>query len=136
MIRLIDYGKEVGINIGNEFKWYPKIDITVSSNKDAQVSLFDKGELIVSANTEEYNIPYELSVKDLVFLIKKILTLPEEIEVVIEDKITLEDIYKQLIYMSTLQIESINIISNQVDMSSILIEELKVQTELLKELNT
>ena len=53
MIRLIDYGIEVGINISNEFKWYPKTDITVSSDKDAKVSLFDKGELKNQGTFEE-----------------------------------------------------------------------------------
>ena len=134
MIRLIDYGIEVGINIANEFKWYPKTDITVSSDKDAKVSLFDKGELIVSASTEEYSVPYELSVKDLVFLIKKILTLPAEDEVVTEYEFTLEDIYKQqLIANSTLNSMLISL-NRVVDLNSSLIDEQMVTNKMLKKI--
>ena len=134
MIRLIDYGKEVGINIGNEFKWYPKVDVTVSSDEDAKVSLFNKGELIVSANTEEYNVPYELSVKDLVFLIKKILTLPDEAEVVIEDEITLEDIYKQQLITNS-SLELILVSSNRaVNVSNNLLEETMLTNKYLRKI--
>ena len=134
MIGLIDYGKEVGINIGNEFKWYPKVDVTVSSDEDAKVSLFNKGELIVSANTEEYNVPYELSVKDLVFLIKKILTLPDEAEVVIEDEITLEDIYKQQLITNS-SLELILVSSNRaVNVSNNLLEETMLTNKYLRKI--
>ena len=98
------------------------------------MSLFNKGELIVSANTEEYNVPYELSVKDLVFLIKKILTLPDEAEVVIEDEITLEDIYKQQLITNS-SLELILVSSNRaVNVSNNLLEETMLTNKYLRKI--
>jgi predicted secreted protein len=77
MIRLLDYGAEVGINIGNTLKWYLKTDLSVSSNEDANISIFDKGVEIVSENTSKFLIPNESSIKDLIFLIKEIITSTE-----------------------------------------------------------
>lgn len=122
-IRLVEYGDEVGVNVGNQFTWHKKEDVTVSSNKDALISLFDKGELIISANTEDFIVPEEASVKDLVFLIKNIINIPDTV-IPIEDLITLEDIYEE-------QLKS-NVFLELIQMNT---RELRKIKELLKKNN-
>jgi hypothetical protein len=104
-IRLVDYSDEIGVSNGNAFTWHLKTNVTVSASEDAVISLFDDGELILSANTEDFEIPKEASVKDLVLLIKKILSLPVDIEVPLEELITLEDIHEDLILSNELLLE-------------------------------
>jgi len=73
-IELIELGDELGVKYGNTLKWYDRSDIVVSSNEDATISLYNLEELIITANTEDFITPKESSVKDLVIMIKNIIT--------------------------------------------------------------
>lgn len=129
-IRLVDYSDEIGISNGNAFTWHLKKDVTVSASESAVISLFDNGELILSANTSEFVIPKEASVKDLVLLIKKILSLPVDIEVPLEELITLEDIHEDLVLSNELLLE----IKRNTECMSQLIEIQLKTNELLQEM--
>ena len=71
-IRLIESGLDLGIQIDNSLNFYLREDITISSDVNAVISMFNKGELLFTANTTSFIEPEEASVNDLVIMIKNI----------------------------------------------------------------
>lgn len=74
-IQVIAYATdEVGIKIDHKFDFYKKANVTVSSNEGAVIKMYNGEDEILSANTEEFIVPSEASVQDLILLIKAIIT--------------------------------------------------------------
>lgn len=74
-IELVEYDNdEVGIKVDNEFNFYKKKNLTVASSGESVIKLFNEGNEIIAANTEEFITPQEASVYDLVLLIKNIIS--------------------------------------------------------------
>jgi hypothetical protein len=128
-IRLVDYSDEIGVSAGSTFTWHKKENVTVSSDANSVISLYDNGDLIISANTEEFEIPKEASVKDLVLLIKAILDLPPEVEVPLVELITLEELHEDLLANNQLLLE----IRRNTEALQNIIQLLTTQNELIRE---
>ena len=84
-IELIESGDEIGVKIRNSLIWYDRDDITVSSNEDATINLYNLEELILTANTEDFITPKESSVKDLVIMIKNIITTVPSLQLTLDE---------------------------------------------------
>ena len=84
-IELIESGDEIGVKIRNSLIWYDRDDITVSSNEDATINLYNLEELILTANTEDFITPKESSVKDLVVMIKNIITTVPSLQLTLDE---------------------------------------------------
>jgi len=130
MIRLIDYGNELGVSYKEHFSWHLKADVSVSSS-DGLVTLYDKGEVIVSESPENYLIPKESSIKDLVLLIKNFFLKDVSGEVVpIEDIITIEDIYNEQLITNSL----LDLMRKQNDSQEEILNELKICSKYLRKI--
>ena len=84
-IRLIESGLDLGIQIDNSLNFYLREDITISSDVNAVISMFNKGELLFTANTTSFIEPEEASVNDLVIMIKNIITTVPALELTLAE---------------------------------------------------
>lgn len=84
-IRLIESGLDLGIQIDNSLNFYLREDITISSDVNAEISMFNKGELLFTANTTSFIEPEEASVNDLVVMIKNIITTVPALELTLDE---------------------------------------------------
>tara|TARA_R110000824_G_scaffold29701_1_gene98581 strand:- start:122 stop:745 length:624 start_codon:yes stop_codon:yes gene_type:complete len=84
-IRLIESGLDLGIQIDNSLNFYLREDITISSDVNAVISMFNKGELLFTANTTSFIEPEEASVNDLVIMIKNIITTVPVLELTLDE---------------------------------------------------
>ena len=84
-IELIESGDDIGVKFNNSFIWYNRSDVTVSSNEDATINLYNSGELILTASTEDFITPKESSVKDLVIMIKNIITTVPSLQLTLDE---------------------------------------------------
>jgi len=87
-IQILEAGTQVGIKVGNKLEYYDRDKVEVYSTDEALVGLTDltDGSDIVLANTTDYLIPKEASVKDLIEAIHLILS------VVYVDYLTIDEI--------------------------------------------
>ena len=75
-IRIINSGDSVGIQINNFLKFFPKLDVTITSSDDARITMFNGEEEIFTANTTDFIEPKETSVNLLVLQIRNIIYTP------------------------------------------------------------